>query len=520
MATSESFCEVLVVGGGPVGLMMAGELARHGVGCRLIERLPKAAPYCKALGITPRTMEMWDDLGIANQAIAAGLPLRGMINIANGDMNLSEESGVALADGAYGFLTLAQYDAERILTEHFTSLGGKIERQVELVAFAENKDGVQATLQHADGRQETVRCNWLIGCDGGRSTVRRTLKLPFEGDHYEQVFLLADVELDWSLARGYAYKLARLENDQMQGAAACIPVPGNPRRYRFSTTAPPEMIPPEVTGAGQPMHGIMEIGPRLEQVQELLTWFFPTGVRASNMRWSSYYRISHRIVSSYRVGRVFLAGDAAHLHPPLGGQGMNAGMQDAYNLAWKLASVVQGNSPAELLDSYDAECRKIGKQTVDRTTARMSRVLEGHVDEQEPIRDDSQLFLNYRDSGWVANDLDIMPEHAAGPLAGDRRRMSSACAASACGSMLGCSIFCAARNTRCCCTQIIPASRPIVPTSPPSPRHYANSSAAALKPTSSYTPTAASRCWKSCPSSSTTATNLCACTPPRTRAAI
>ncbi len=228
-------CDVLVVGAGPVGLMMAAELHRHGATCRLVEQLAERSPHCKALGITPRTMEIWDDLGIVQQALNSGMPLKGMVSIANGDWQHGEETGVALADGAYGFLTLAQYDVERILAEHLLRLGGQIERGVELVEIAPTKDQVTATLKRASGPQETVTCRYLIGCDGGRSLVRHALKLPFEGDHYEQVFMLADVELDWPLPRGYAYKLARLENDKILAGGACLPVPGNVRRYRISS---------------------------------------------------------------------------------------------------------------------------------------------------------------------------------------------------------------------------------------------------------------------------------------------
>jgi 2-polyprenyl-6-methoxyphenol hydroxylase-like FAD-dependent oxidoreductase len=411
--------DVLVVGAGPVGLLMAAELVRHGAGCRVVERLATPSPHCKALGVTPRTLELFDDLGIAERALEAGMGLRGLVNIANGDWSSAEISGAALPEGAYGFLTLAQYDAERILAEHFDALGGRVERACELVAFEQTPESVAATLKHASGKTEKIECRYLVGCDGGRSTVRRALNVPFEGEHYEQVFLLADVELDWQLPRGFGYKLARLEDGQIRAGGACIPVPGNPRRYRFSTIAPESMIPKELLAPGQPTHGISDLGPTLNQVQEVFDWLFAPGTRLSNMCWSAFYRISHRIVSTYRAGRVFLAGDAAHLHPPLGGQGMNAGLQDAYNLAWKLALDVRSRAAAGLLDSYDAERRPIGLDIVNRTTARMNQVLEGQVEEQEPVREDSQLFLNYRHSPWVVNDNDLA-RGSGGPLAGDR----------------------------------------------------------------------------------------------------
>lgn len=393
---------VLVVGAGPVGLMLASELHRHGVPCRLVERLGERAPFCKALGITPRTLEVWDDLGIAQDALAVGLPLLGLISAANGDIANGLVESSALAEGAYGFVTIAQYEVERVLGEHLARVGGRIERGIELASLTQSANGVRAELRHKDGKNETVECAYLIGCDGGRSTVRHALNLEFEGEHFEQTFMLADVELDWDLPRGYAYKFARLDGEKMRGAGAVIPVPGNPRRYRFSTGAPEAMIPANLETAANPLQGLGEVGPTLEQVQEVLTWLIAAGpaakVRASNMRWSSFYRISHRLVSKYRVGRVFLAGDAAHLHPPLGGQGLNTGVQDAYNLAWKLALDLNGRAAPGLLDSYDAERRAIGREIVERTTGRMKKVLAGDLGDSEPLREDSQLFLNYRNS--------------------------------------------------------------------------------------------------------------------------
>ncbi len=215
--------------------MMSAELHRHGVGCRLVERRAEPAPYCKALGVTPRTLEVWDDLGIVQQALSAGLGLKGAINVAAGDVSQQEKVGVALAEGAYGFLVLAQYDAERILTDHLKSLGGCIERSVELVGLEQTKSAVRATLKHGDGKTETIDCKYLIGCDGGRSAVRHALKIPFEGEHYEQTFFLVDVEIEADFERGYAYRMMRLEQGKPVGGGACIPVPGNPRRYRFST---------------------------------------------------------------------------------------------------------------------------------------------------------------------------------------------------------------------------------------------------------------------------------------------
>lgn len=410
---------VLIVGAGPVGLMMAAELRRHGVACRVIERRASAAPYCKALGITPRTLEVWDDLGIIQPALAAGLGLHGSIGITNGDVASGTVRGNHLPDGAYGFLALAQYDVERILAEHLDSLGGRAERNVELVAVEQNEDAVRARLRHVDGSVETVECQYLIGCDGGRSTVRHALSLPFEGEHFEQTFMLADVELDWDLPRGYSYRFARAEGGQMVSGAVVIPVPGNSRRYRISTIAPEAIIPSNLVAAADPLQGVSEVGPTLQQVQHLISLLLANSEAAattvSEMKWSSFYRISHRLASRYRIGSIFLAGDAAHLHPPLGGQGLNTGVQDAYNLAWKLALDIKGRATADLLDSYEAERRAVGAALVERTTGRMKHMLAGDAEEQSPLRDDSQLFLNYRQS-----PITVSGAAPAGLQAGDR----------------------------------------------------------------------------------------------------
>jgi 2-polyprenyl-6-methoxyphenol hydroxylase-like FAD-dependent oxidoreductase len=188
--------------------------------------------------VTPRTLEVLDDLGIVDRVLASGMGLLGLVSMANGDIGSVKVSGDALPDGAYGFFTLAQYDVEAILAEHLAALGGNIERGTELVGFKQTDDVVTATLKHADGTTETIEPARLIGCDGGRSLVRPALQLSFEGEHYENVFLLADVELNWQLRRGYGYKLARFENAAMQGAGAAI--------------APDAMIPPGLAQAFLP----------------------------------------------------------------------------------------------------------------------------------------------------------------------------------------------------------------------------------------------------------------------------
>jgi 2-polyprenyl-6-methoxyphenol hydroxylase-like FAD-dependent oxidoreductase len=190
-----------------------------------------------------------------------------------------------------------------------------VRRGLTLASFAEGPDGVRARLVDGAGAEHRVSCRWLVGCDGAHSAVRRGLGLPFEGDKYAMTFMLGDVEVDWELPRGRSYRLARVEDGQLTNLVVAVPIRGSPRRYRLSTAVP------ETTG-----EGVVELGaeaqdaPTLERLAAVVAPMLPPGARLSNLRWSSTYRISHRIVPRYSVGRVLLAGDAAHIHPPIGGR--------------------------------------------------------------------------------------------------------------------------------------------------------------------------------------------------------
>ncbi|MEU5432080.1 FAD-dependent monooxygenase [Streptomyces sp. NPDC020719] len=401
--TQSHTTDVLIVGAGPVGLSAAAELRRHGVRCRLIDRLPARLPYAKAVGIQPRTLEIWDRMGLARAAVEAAVPLRGQLMYVNG----REQARIDLElppEVPYGFAALPQYETERLLEEYVAGLGTVIERGTELLSFSQDADGVTARLRTASGADEELRTRYLIGCDGAHSTVRKGLGLSYEGGAFPEEFMLADVEADWDLPHGYSVRSThRAADGSTDDLLVCIPLPGT-GRYRMSMMVPPELS--EGAGGEAPSargddvaHGLEgDRAPELSHIQAVVDRLSPSPATVSRMRWSSVFRISHRIVDRYADGRVFVAGDAAHIHPPTGAQGMNTGIQDACNLAWKLALVVQGAAGPALLASYDAERRPVGEEVVGRTVRHATQGIE--TDPADPrtmqLRE-AQLLVGYRD---------------------------------------------------------------------------------------------------------------------------
>ncbi|WP_055646549.1 FAD-dependent monooxygenase [Streptomyces venezuelae] len=396
--------DVLVVGAGPVGLSAAAELRRRRVRCRLIDRLAAPLPYAKAVGIQPRTLEIWDRMGLARAALEVAIDMRGQLVYVNG----RERARIELTlppEVPYGFAALPQYETERLLEEYVIGLGTTIERGTELLSFTQDEDGVTAVLRTAAGVEEEARVGYLIGCDGAHSTVRKQLGLTFEGGAFPEEYMLADVEADWDLPYGYGVRSSHVADDgSTDDLLVCIPLPGT-GRYRMSMLVPPELstaatVPDGTGGAASDRvaHGL-EAGraPALRHIQAVVDRLGPMPTTLSRMRWSSVFRISHRIVDRYGEGRAFVAGDAAHIHPPTGAQGMNTGIQDACNLAWKLALACRGEAGPDLLATYDAERRPVGEEVVGRTVRHATQGTEADPDDPRTVMlREAQLLVSYR----------------------------------------------------------------------------------------------------------------------------
>jgi 2-polyprenyl-6-methoxyphenol hydroxylase-like FAD-dependent oxidoreductase len=395
--------DVLIAGAGPIGLTAAIELARNGIGCRIIDPLLEPPQYAKAVGIQPRTLELFERMGVLRQVLDAAVQLRGQLVYVNGEQ--AGRLDLALPDDVpFQFVGLPQYAAERILREELTARGVAIERGLRLTGFEQDSDGVIATATAADGTQQTVRVRYLIGADGAHSLVRKTLGLTFEGAAFDEQYMLGDVEVDWSLPSGHILRAMHQTDGQTDDLLVCIPLPGR-KRYRMSMLVPDEL---STAPNGGVQHGFQgDRTPQLSHIQAVLGRLAPEPTTATNLRWSSVFRISHRIVDAYGRGRVFVAGDAAHIHPPTGAQGMNTGIQDAQNLAWKLALAVSGRAAEGLLDSYDAERRPVGEEVVGRTVRHARHGIgSGSSDPEHMMLREAQLLIDYADSPIVTADGD------------------------------------------------------------------------------------------------------------------
>jgi 2-polyprenyl-6-methoxyphenol hydroxylase-like FAD-dependent oxidoreductase len=335
----------LIIGAGPIGLTMAVELQRYGIDFRIVEKAAARTDKSKALVVWSRTLELLERGRLAEAFVAAGRKVTAA-NFTHGSTRIGH---IALTgvDSAYAYaLMLPQSETERLLETALEQRGLRVERQVEATTLAADPNGATVTLGHADGRTEQARFDWVIGCDGAHSVVRHTLGLSFEGETLQSDWILADVHLQNFPIPESELGLYFHED----GPLAIFPIA--PRRFRVVA----------VRGAAE---GPQPHQPTLQEVQAVVDRRGPGGVAVTDPVWLSGFRINDRKVRDYRVGRLFLAGDAAHVHSPAGGQGMNTGMQDAFNLAWKLALVAKGVVPdGPLLDSYSIERSAVGDKVL------------------------------------------------------------------------------------------------------------------------------------------------------------
>jgi len=366
---------------------MANELARHGAGCRIIDRSAKPSQTSKALAIFPRTLEVFETMGIADRFIAAGHRLNGL-SLHHRLEHIARIEFTSVASPFPFALGLPQSETERLLGEHLNAFGTTVERGVELTSLTQASDAVRAVLRHSDGREETIETPWVAGCDGAHSTTRHALDMDFEGAPYDESFILADVQLESDLARDRVHLF--LGDDGLVGV-----IPFCENRWRIVADIAPDSRDQSSSDV------------TLDEVQALLDRRGLPQYHASDPAWLTRFHISHRKVREFRRLRVFLAGDAAHIHSPAGGQGMNTGIQDAFNLAWKLALVVRGRAPAQLLASYHLEREPVARDVLNLTD-RITRMATMRNSVAQSVRD----FLLPRVSG-----IDFVGEKIADRLA-------------------------------------------------------------------------------------------------------
>lgn len=349
--------DVLIVGAGPVGLTLANDLLRRGIRCRLIDSAPHAMQKTKAVGVMPKTLELLAKLGVAQQAIKQGLKAAIFYPYSDGKRLARIDFGEHLVDSPYPYvLMLPQHQTEGVLTEHLRSQGGTAEWQVELTAFTQDDQGVEAILRHYDGQEERCRSGWLVGCDGAHSTVRHLLGLDFLGTAFEQSFAVGNVHVDWYLPYDEIFAFVH------EGSFIAY-FPMVDKRCRIVIAYELDKAPTgDVT---------------LAEIQDAIDRCGPQGAVASAPADLARFHVNQRKANHYAQGRVFLAGDAAHIHSPIGAQGMNTGMQDAFNLSWKLAHMVKGQASQRLLESYETEREQVGEALL-RGTGRATRLVLTH----------------------------------------------------------------------------------------------------------------------------------------------
>jgi 2-polyprenyl-6-methoxyphenol hydroxylase-like FAD-dependent oxidoreductase len=383
--------DVLIAGAGPTGLALACDLARRGVAVRIVERGRGLFPGSRGKALSPRLLEVFDDLGVVHDVLAGARTHMLVTNYYRDRVLSTADSDAGIEptpDVPYPSVAWApQWRTQEILRTRLAGLGVGVEFGCEVAEVSQDDDGVTATLA-GDGGQEQVRARYLIGCDGAHSTIRKRLSLTFEGltrqDHRHA--FVGDVQVDGLMA-----DRSHLWNDPHLGFLLLTPFKDTPV-WQFQallrTDARPDAPEPSLT--------------TFQGIADEITGGLP--IRLSDLTWASQFTTSERVVERYRTGRVFLAGDAAHVYSPAGGQGMTTGVQDAYNLAWKLAAAL-GGAPDCLLDTYEAERRPIAQRALINSGHRFEEVLTTTEDPHGDIRqiwktvlnrETSQLGITYR----------------------------------------------------------------------------------------------------------------------------
>jgi 2-polyprenyl-6-methoxyphenol hydroxylase-like FAD-dependent oxidoreductase len=351
--------DVIIIGAGPTGLALACQLTRYDVDFVIIDKTEGVTPYSKALGVHARTLEIYEQIGLAQKAVAQGT-VTGRVRLLEHGEVLGEVDLSNVGEGlsAYPYmLVLEQSRNEQLMYEWLKSHGREALWQTELDTFSQDATTVTAQVKNSSGESQIIEGKYLVGCDGPHSPVRHALGLNFEGSTFERLFYVADVRMDWKFSHDALHGcLAR------HGVVAFFPMPGE-KRWRIVGAFPEGHEKDE----GEVLYE--EIEARIKKDAEL-------ELDITRVDWFSTYKVHTRHVDRFSSGRCFVAGDAAHIHTPAGGQGMNTGIQDAYNLAWKLALVLKHSAREKILDTYNEE-RLPNAKRLTATTDRMFNLAAG-----------------------------------------------------------------------------------------------------------------------------------------------
>jgi 2-polyprenyl-6-methoxyphenol hydroxylase-like FAD-dependent oxidoreductase len=428
--------DVLIVGAGPTGLTLGAQLRAFGVPFRIVDRTVAAAHESRALAVQARTLEILQSLGLGEALAARGNPsARLALHFEGGAPAEVTLGGFAANDTRFPYiLFVSQAETEDLLGRHLSDRGVTIERGVELVSAKQDGGSVHCVLHRADGREEAVRARYLVGCDGAHSAVRKQVGIPFEGEAYLQDFMLGDVDADGPIEPDVLHSFAS------KGRVAMFFPLRSPAKWRVIAMGQRRKNPD--VAPLQTEESLTRGKLSLEELRGAVGAATDGTVTVRDPVWLTHFRLHHRQARRYRSGRVFLAGDAAHIHSPVGAQGMNTGMQDAWNLGWKLALVALGRADAKLLDSYEAERWPVGRSLLrytDRAFSLFTRVMSAGrvaawirrtiVARVLPVvfrwtrlravafRFVSELAISYRRSPAVTEGR---PRLRSGPHAGDR----------------------------------------------------------------------------------------------------
>jgi 2-polyprenyl-6-methoxyphenol hydroxylase-like FAD-dependent oxidoreductase len=328
--------DILIIGAGPTGLVLALWLAKHGIKARIIDKTAEPGTTSRALAVQARTLELYRQLDLADAVVERGHKVPGVNLWVRGERAARlpfETIGAGLTP--YAFLQIFPQDEhEKLLIERLAAFGISVERRCELLGFTDEGDRIVARLRDADGREDQCEASFIAGCDGARSTVRQGIGMGFPGGTYRQVFYVADVEASGPAINGEL----NVDLDEADFLAV-FPLAGEGRARLIGT------VRDERADRADQLKFEDVSGRAIEHMK----------VEVRKVNWFSTYHVHHRVTEHFRKGRALLVGDAAHIHSPAGGQGMNTGIGDAINLAWKLAAVIGGNASESLLDTYEAE---------------------------------------------------------------------------------------------------------------------------------------------------------------------